>query len=121
MSTRPVTPSRDLPIERVRQFWDQRPCNIRHSPREVGTREYFDEVEACKYFVEPHIPGPRAIRPLGRQARARDWVRHRDRHDQLRAGRRRVTAVDPSERSLDLARRRAVVCGLEDRDHVRAR
>jgi 2-polyprenyl-3-methyl-5-hydroxy-6-metoxy-1,4-benzoquinol methylase len=22
----------------------------------VGTREYFDEVEARKYFVEPHIP-----------------------------------------------------------------
>ncbi|HEX2978596.1 MAG TPA: class I SAM-dependent methyltransferase [Candidatus Babeliales bacterium] len=22
-----------------------------------GTREYFDEVEARKYFVEPHIPG----------------------------------------------------------------
>ena len=34
----------------------RRPCNIRHSPKPVGTREYFDEVEARKYFVEPHIP-----------------------------------------------------------------
>jgi hypothetical protein len=28
-----------------------------HSPKPVGTREYFDEVEKRKYFVEPHIPG----------------------------------------------------------------
>jgi len=43
-------------IEKVKTYWDRRPCNIRHSTLEVGTREYFDEVEARKYFVEPHIP-----------------------------------------------------------------
>lgn len=43
-------------IEDVKQYWNARPCNIRHSQKEVGTREYFDEVEARKYFVEPHIP-----------------------------------------------------------------
>lgn len=42
-------------IEAVRKYWDQRPCNLRHSDKPVGTREYFDEVEARKYFVEPHI------------------------------------------------------------------
>jgi len=42
-------------IDDVRDYWDRRPCNIRHSPRQVGTRAYFDEVEARKYFVEPHI------------------------------------------------------------------
>src|SRR4051812_42278438 len=47
----------DVPIGRVRDFWNARPCNIRHSPRPVGTREYFDDVERRKYFVEPHIPG----------------------------------------------------------------
>ena len=31
------------------------PCNIRHSTKPIGSREYFDEVEARKYFVEPHI------------------------------------------------------------------
>src|SRR5438309_1546601 len=44
-------------IEEVREFWNVRPCNIRHSPRPIGSREYFDEVETRKYFVEPHIPG----------------------------------------------------------------
>ena len=44
----------DVPIDRVRDFWNRRPCNIRHSPKAVGSREYFDEVEARKYKVEPH-------------------------------------------------------------------
>jgi SAM-dependent methyltransferase len=42
--------------EQSRAFWDARPCNIRHSDKPVGTKEYFDEVEKRKYFVEPHIP-----------------------------------------------------------------
>ena len=45
-------PFADVPIERVRDFWDRVPCNIRHSNKTVGTREYFDEVEARKYFVD---------------------------------------------------------------------
>ena len=44
-------------IQDVRRYWDKRPCNIRHSPQPVGTKQYFDEVETRKYFVEPHIPG----------------------------------------------------------------
>ena len=47
----------ETPIDRVRDYWNARPCNLRHSPATVGTRQYFDEVEARKYFVEPHIPG----------------------------------------------------------------
>ena len=42
-------------IEEVKQFWDNRPCNIRHSDKEVGTKEYFLEVERKKFKVEPHI------------------------------------------------------------------
>ena len=42
----------DRSIERVREYWNQRPCNVRHSPEPVGTRAYFDQVEARKYFVE---------------------------------------------------------------------
>ena len=44
------------PVQQVQAYWNNRPCNIRHSPQPVGTREYFDEVEARKRFVEPHIP-----------------------------------------------------------------
>jgi 2-polyprenyl-3-methyl-5-hydroxy-6-metoxy-1,4-benzoquinol methylase len=45
---------RSLP--EIKEYWDRRPCNIRHSPKPVGSRDYFDEVEKRKYFVEPHIP-----------------------------------------------------------------
>jgi ubiquinone/menaquinone biosynthesis C-methylase UbiE len=104
-----------VPIERVREFWNRRPCNIRHSPRPLGSREYFDEVEARKYFVEPHIP---------RFAQFETW---RDKKvleigcgigtDTINFARHgaSVVAVDLSERSLDIARRRAEVFGFQDR------
>jgi SAM-dependent methyltransferase len=42
-------------IEEVKKFWNDRPCNVRHSSKEIGTKEYFNEVERKKFFVEPHI------------------------------------------------------------------
>ena len=42
-------------IDDVKQFWNDRPCNVRHSKKETGTKAYFDEVEKKKFFVEPHI------------------------------------------------------------------
>jgi SAM-dependent methyltransferase len=105
----------DVPITQVRDFWNARPCNIRHSPKEVGTREYFDEVERRKYFVEPHIPGfaeferwkDRTVLEIGCGI-GTDTVSF------ARAG-ARVTAVELSEKSADLARRRVEVFGLSDR------
>jgi len=43
-------------IEVVKKFWNDRHCNIKHSNKEIGSKEYFDEVEKRKYFIEPHIP-----------------------------------------------------------------
>ena len=42
-------------IEEVKNFWNARPCNVRHSNKEIGTLEYFTEVSKKKFFVEPHI------------------------------------------------------------------
>jgi 2-polyprenyl-3-methyl-5-hydroxy-6-metoxy-1,4-benzoquinol methylase len=39
----------------VKKFWNDRPCNIRHSKKEMGSLEYFEEVEKRRYTVEPHI------------------------------------------------------------------
>jgi len=101
----------DAAISAVRAFWDARPCNLRHSPEPIGERTYFDEVEARKYFVEPHIP------------RFADFARWRgkrvleigcgigtDTISFARAG-AFVTAVDLSPRSLEIARERARVFG----------
>jgi SAM-dependent methyltransferase len=43
-------------ISSVRDFWNRRPCNVRHGTSPVGTKEYFEQVKERKYFVEPHIP-----------------------------------------------------------------
>jgi SAM-dependent methyltransferase len=42
-------------IEGIRQFWDRRPCNVRHSNAEVGSSQWSADVTSRKYFVEPHI------------------------------------------------------------------
>lgn len=100
-------------IEEVQAYWDRRPCNIRHSAAVVGTRDYSDQVEARKYFVEPHIP---------RFAEFEKWRGKRvleigcgigtDTINFARAG-AQVTAVDISEASLRVARQRVAAIGLK--------
>lgn len=46
----------DSLLDESRDFWARQPCNIKHSELELGTKEYFHEVERKRYFVEPHIP-----------------------------------------------------------------
>jgi 2-polyprenyl-3-methyl-5-hydroxy-6-metoxy-1,4-benzoquinol methylase len=102
-------------IERVREYWNNRPCNLRHSPEPVGTRTYFDQVEARKYLVEPHIPGfAQHQRWAGKRILEIGCGLGTDTIAFARAG-ARITAVDLSSRSLELAKQRAVVFGLEDR------
>ena len=105
----------DIPITKVSEYWNSRPCNIRHSPKPVGSAEYFDEVEARKYLVESHIP------------RFADFARWQGKKvleigcgigtDTINFARHgaQVTAVDLTEKSLEVARQRAKVFGLEDR------
>jgi len=42
-------------LSKVKKFWNNRPCNIFHSNKLIGTKEYFDEVEYKKHKAEPHI------------------------------------------------------------------
>jgi len=42
-------------IDQVKDFWNARPCNLKHSDKPLGSREYFDEVEQKKFTAEPHI------------------------------------------------------------------
>jgi SAM-dependent methyltransferase len=51
-----MSTSASADLNAVRHYWNRRPCNIRHSQAEIGSKAYFDEVEARKYMVEPHIP-----------------------------------------------------------------
>lgn len=42
-------------IEDIKKYWDSRPCNVKGSNKTIGTKEYFEEIERRRYFVEPHI------------------------------------------------------------------
>jgi 2-polyprenyl-3-methyl-5-hydroxy-6-metoxy-1,4-benzoquinol methylase len=108
-------PFQDTPINKVSEYWNARPCNIRHSPKPVGTREYYDEVEARKYFVEYHIPQfAQFERWKGKKVLEIGCGIGTDTISFARAG-AQVTAVDLTEKSLEVARQRAKVFGLEDR------
>jgi 2-polyprenyl-3-methyl-5-hydroxy-6-metoxy-1,4-benzoquinol methylase len=103
-----------ITVDQVRSYWDRRPCNIRHSPKPVGTREYFDEVEARKYFVEPHIPRFAEFeRWRGKKVLEIGCGIGTDTVNFAQHG-AVVTAVDLSPQSLELARRRTEVYGLQD-------
>lgn len=102
-------------IESVKNYWNSRPCNIRHSDKEIGTRAYFDEVEFKKHFVEPHIKSfadfkrwkGKKILEIGCGLGTETICFAKEGAN--------VTAVDLSEKSLELAKKRAEIYEIFDK------
>ena len=98
-------------VEDVKKYWNDRPCNIKHSNKPIGSKEFFDEVTVRKYFVEAHIL---------RFADFSKWAGKRileigcgigtDTMSFAKKG-AQVTAVDLSGHSLSIARDRAQLYG----------
>ena len=102
-------------LETVRDYWNRRPCNLRHGTAPIGTREFFDQVEARKYMVEPHIPG---------FSKFENWKGKKVLEIGCGLGTAAVsfaragadyTAIELSDESLKLARQRFAVYGLKGR------
>ena len=95
----------------VQEYWDTRPCNIRHSSAPYLSKQYFDEVEAKRYRVESHIPGfanfdawkGKKVLEIGCGI-GTDSIRF------ARAG-AHLTVVDVSQKSLDICRERFSIYG----------
>jgi ubiquinone/menaquinone biosynthesis C-methylase UbiE len=104
---------KEVPIEKVEAYWNERPCNIHHSPLPIGTKKYFDEVEKRKYFVESHIPAFAEFSTWnGKKVLEIGCGIGTDTINFARAG-ATVTAVELSSKSLEVAQQRAKVFELE--------
>lgn len=102
-------------LKRVRAYWNNQPCNIRHSKEPVGTRQFFYDVEAKKYKVEGHIYKFAGFSNWhGKKVLEIGCGIGSDTVNFARSG-AQVIAIDISEKSLEIARKRAEILNFSDR------
>ena len=99
--------------EKIQRYWNNQPCNIKHGDSEPGSLEFFKQVSARRYRVEPHIAefagfhlwaGKRVLEiGPGIGSDAAEFARNGAEY----------YAIDYSEESVKLARQRFVVEELE--------
>src|SRR5262245_48115295 len=99
--------------QRVRAFWQEHPCGTKFSDAEMGSREFFDRIEAHRYGKEWHIPaaadfaGARGLKVLEIGCGlGTDGA-------QFAAAGADYTGIDLTEASIELARKRFELSGLQ--------
>ena len=107
-----IDPSQELK-ERVRAFWQEHPCGTKFSDAEMGTREFFDRVEAHRYGKEWHIPIAADFSSTsGLKVLEIGCGLGTDGAQFAKAG-ADYTGIDLTEASIELARKRFELSGLK--------
>lgn len=104
--------------ERVRAFWQAHPCGTKFSDAEIGTREFFERIEAHRYEKEWHIPAAANFASArGQRVLEIGCGLGTDGAKFAQAG-ADYTGVDLTEAAIELARKRFELFGLKGRFQV---
>lgn len=104
--------------EKIVNYWNNRPCNIRYSTLPIGTKEFFQQVSARRFLVQPHIPefaefhlwkGKRVLEiGCGIGSDAEEFAKHGAEY----------VGIDISNESVAISRQRFRVLDLKGEFHV---
>ena len=99
-------------INEVHEYWNSRPCNIRHSSKSQDSVEFFDEVAAKKFKAEDHKFEFLAVSLWkGKNVLELGCGLGTDAIQFAKAG-ANVTCVDLTENSLELCKKNFILHGL---------
>lgn len=104
-------------IKDIELYWNQQPCNVKHSQNPIGTKQYWSDVDHRRWYIAPHLkklsdfPKWKNLRVLelgcGIGADAEQFVRHGAKY----------VGIDLSGTSIDLCRQRFEVQDLKGEFH----
>lgn len=99
-------------LQKVHEYWNSRPCNIRHSSKSQDSVEFFDEVAAKKFKAEDHKMAFLELSKWnGKKVLELGCGMGTDAIQFAKAG-AHVTCVDLTENSLDLCKKNFALHGL---------
>ncbi len=108
-------------IDEVTRWWDEHPCNLRHSQLPTDTLDFSREVTTAKFRAEPHLPGfAQFPRWTGKHVLEVGCGIGTTALEFARSG-AEVLALDVSSRAVEITRQRITAEGLNDRIDAQVR